>query len=383
MIAAPPSSSPRLGWKKTIIYSLLPALVLLALLEGVARIVEIWIPPRQIDLGQGFDPRVRLFIPSPADPGMLVTNPDREACFRKSQFPIEKPARNMRIFALGESSVNYLDYEFPLLEKRLQEQLAEKVDSVTIVNCGGLSYGSQRIMAIAAEVLQYDPDLIMLYCGHNEFEELEQLAIADLRTLPLQRILSKSALCRFIRDRIASFQISQLQDEHNQRLLAAQPDSNKAWGHTFSPQEIAARMAAFRNNIAIIIQMCRDRRVPIVIGSIPSNLINPYLTGEHAVKYKAIQDLFARGEHEKALPLARDLLKNAGRHQSSDTENGILRSLAAEYGIPLADVEAAIIAAEPHHVPGETLFNDHCHLNPKGNAILCATYEKAILGLFR
>ncbi|HRZ16716.1 MAG TPA: SGNH/GDSL hydrolase family protein, partial [Candidatus Hydrogenedentes bacterium] len=67
------------------------------------------------------------------------------------------------------------------------------------------------------------------------------------------------------------------------------------------------------------------------------------------------------------------------RHQSSDLENAILRELAAENGVPLADVEAAVIAAEPHGVPGETLFNDHCHLNPAGNALLVRVYEKEIL----
>ena len=30
--------------------------------------------------------------------------------------------------------------------------------------------------------------------------------------------------------------------------------------------------------------------------------------------------------------------------------------------------------AEPHHIPGETLFNDHCHLNEKGNEILLQTF---------
>lgn len=371
------------GWKKTLIFSLLPVLVLLGLLETAARIAEVWVPPRQVDLGQGFDAQARLFVPSPGNPELLVTNPEREACFRKQQFLIKKPARNMRIFALGESSVNYLDYEFPLLEKRLQQQLNARFDTVQIINCGGLSYGSQRIMAVAAEVLRYEPDLVMLYCGHNEFEELEQLAIANLKALPLQRILSKSALCRFLRDRMASFQIAQLQEEHNRRLLVAQPDSKKAWGHTFSREEIAARMTAFRNNVALIIQMCKDRHIPIVIGSIPSNLIKPYLTGEPAVKYQEIQAMFAKGEYDKALPLARTILRNAGRHQSSDEENDILRNLASQYNIPLADVEAAIIAAEPHHVPGEALFNDHCHLNLQGNAILSATYEKEIVRLFR
>ena len=52
--------------------------------------------------------------------------------------------------------------------------------------------------------------------------------------------------------------------------------------------------------------------------------------------------------------------------------------MAEKYKVPLADVEQAIIAAEPHQIPGETLFSDRCHLDGDGNAILTATYEKVI-----
>ena len=71
------------------------------------------------------------------------------------------------------------------------------------------------------------------------------------------------------------------------------------------------------------------------------------------------------------------------RSQSSDIENSIIRSLAAKYGLPLADVENAVIQAEPHHVPGETLIRDWCHLNVAGNAIWIEQYEPKILELFR
>ena len=39
------------------------------------------------------------------------------------------------------------------------------------VNCGGLSYASYRLTAILDEVLGYDPDLVIVATGHNEFLE--------------------------------------------------------------------------------------------------------------------------------------------------------------------------------------------------------------------
>ncbi|MGC9054252.1 MAG: SGNH/GDSL hydrolase family protein, partial [Candidatus Hydrogenedens sp.] len=56
-----------------------------------------------------------------------------------------------------------------------------------------------------------------------------------------------------------------------------------------------------------------------------------------------------------------------------------VRELAEKHHIPLADVLSAVERAEPHHIPGETLFNDHCHLNPEGNSIMIHTFEEKIL----
>ena len=60
------------------------------------------------------------------------------------------------------------------------------------------------------------------------------------------------------------------------------------------------------------------------------------------------------------------------------TENQIIRASAARYHVPLADVEALIIAKEPHGVPGETLFTDHCHLNEVGRSHWIRAYEPLI-----
>ena len=94
---------------------LLPVLLIFVFLEGAARIVEYWRPPMQVDVGQGFDKDSLLF--HPVTGGFMETNLDKRVSFQKQQFQMPKPPRTMRIFALGGSSVNYLEYEFSLLEQ--------------------------------------------------------------------------------------------------------------------------------------------------------------------------------------------------------------------------------------------------------------------------
>ena len=379
--AAP--TPPNIGWKKGVLYTLLPVLLFFAALEGAARVFELWRPPLPVDLGQGFDENSRLFVPKAGNPLVFQTNPRKAVSFNHQEFRRRKPADTLRVFVLGGSSVKYLDYELPLLEDRLEEALP-RYAQVEIINCGGLSYGSHRLVLIAAEVLSYAPDLVLVYSGHNEFEELEQLDLAGLDLLPVQRLLDHSALYRLLRDRIASHRIAGLEQDRARRdVVDSIPDASKAWRHEFSEEEVAERMAAYRANLTKIIEMCRERGVPVIIGTVPSNLVKPALPGEAGEAYEAVLELFARERFEEGRALAQRILAGAIRHQASDKENAIIRDLAREYDIPLADVEAAVTAAEPNHIPGETLFNDHCHLNPTGNKILARVYEQRILEVLR
>ncbi len=380
----PPSSPGARQWLVTLAALLLPVVFFFGLLEGAARLYEMWNPPMRVDLGQGFDDSSRLFIPDPADRRMMVTNPDKAVSFKKQSFERVKPPRTLRVFALGGSSVNYLDYEFPLLAERLQKESGW--ERVEIINCGGLSYGSHRLVLIAREILHYEPDMVMIYSGHNEFEEMQQMGLARVPFAPAQRMLARSALYRFLRDWSARRQIAGLEAAARQRALANSiPDSSKSWAHVFTPEEIAGRMRDYRENLTAIITLCRERNVPVVIGTVPSNLVKPSLPGREGERYEQeVRPLFERGDFAAAAALGREILRNASpRHQSSDVENGILRELSRELSVPLADVEAAVIAAEPHGVPGETLFNDHCHLNPEGNKLLIREYEARLLELMK
>jgi len=368
--------------KQRLGYALVAVVALLLLLEGAARVLEIWWPPRAVDYGLGFDPDSRLFATLESDPDQLITHPDKRANFLTARFSAKKPEGVVRIVAIGGSSVRLLEPDFQKLEAALGDRLGRAVD---IINCGGDSYGSHRLVPIAVEMMGYDPDLVVLYTGHNEFEEIEQLDLAALNNLVLRKTLSRSALVRAIRDVVAGYRIESLRDDHNARIMgASRPAHARAWAHRFTAEEIAERMVAFEANLTTILRLCRERGVPIIMGTVPSDHYKPHLPAQDAQRFVRATQRYDNKQWAEGLVIAREVLATTtGRHQTSDVENGIIRRVAEAQQVPLADIEAAVVAAEPDGVPGRTLFMDHCHLNGDGMAIWRKTTQPFIEAALR
>ena len=378
-------SAPRFSTPKVIVFSLLPALVLLAGLEVAARVYEQYVPPRVVDYGLGFLEESRVFVPDPNDPSFRITDPRKQDYFVTQRFAAQKAPGTLRIVFLGESSVNFLNHLLAPWAERLTHALQPVVQRVEFINCGGKSYGSHRLMLVAREMLDYAPDVLLIYMGHNEFEEVEQLKLADLKTARLQAWLAHSALFRFMRDRYAEKYIADLQAAAERRKQAGRlPDQHRAWMYDWREEDVAQRMKTFQENMEYILSLYRSAGIPVLLGTVPSNLMKPHLTGAYGERYeREVLPLFREGRYEEGYAKAQEILRNAPRHQASAAENEILRGLAQKFDVPLVDVEAAVRAAEPHGIPGERLFGDHCHLNAEGNAVLVREYETALLSLLK
>ncbi len=98
----------------------------------------------------------------------------RQDYFRPESFAADKPADEYRVFCLGGSTVQGRPFAIETsftswLELSLQ--VAEPHRSWEVINCGGVSYATYRLIPILQEVLEHQPDLIILYTGHNEFLE--------------------------------------------------------------------------------------------------------------------------------------------------------------------------------------------------------------------
>jgi lysophospholipase L1-like esterase len=109
----------------------------------------------------------------------------RQGYFRPESFAREKGPDELRIFCLGGSTVQGRPFAIETsfttwLELSLQAGQPDR--QWEVVNCGGVSYASYRLVPILEEVLGYQPDLIVIYTGHNEF--LEDRTYAHVKYMP-------------------------------------------------------------------------------------------------------------------------------------------------------------------------------------------------------
>ena len=85
-----------------------------------------------------------------------------------------KSRDEFRIFCLGGSTVQgrpYANETSFTTWLELSLQAADPRRQWQVVNCGGVSYASYRLLPIMKETLQYEPDLYIIYTGQNEFLE--------------------------------------------------------------------------------------------------------------------------------------------------------------------------------------------------------------------
>ena len=87
-------------------------------------------------------------------------------------FPVEKQEGTFRIFCLGGSTTVGFPYgyagSFPLhLRERLRRMFPDR--NIEVINLGMTATNSFTALDLATELPAYDPDLIVVYDGHNEF----------------------------------------------------------------------------------------------------------------------------------------------------------------------------------------------------------------------
>jgi lysophospholipase L1-like esterase len=132
----------------------------------------------------GFSALEPLFALNPLN-NRYETRPERISYFLEDSFFRKKSSDTFRIFVFGGSTVQgrpyALETAFPKwLQINLKAAFPNK--EFEVVNCGGISYASYRLVPIIEECLAYEPDLFILCTGQNEFLEartygpLKQLA---------------------------------------------------------------------------------------------------------------------------------------------------------------------------------------------------------------
>lgn len=390
----------------------------------------------EMDPFHGFSERVRVFEPDRSD-GLYRTR--RAAVlhsFNPQWFRMEKPTDGFRVFVLGGSSA----YGFPWgagasfsahLETSLRDAFPGR--TVEVVNAAAMSYGSHRIRVLVREMLEYQPDALVIYEGHNEFVErrfyrdvLERPEALDRTALLLYRSRLFSVMSRAYRKLAANGSSREAQETRGGAELLGL-DVSREHSVDVSAEEKAEAHLRFEENLRDILKRARAAGVPVYLCTVPSNIRGwrPYqslfpaaLTPEARrlalEDLEAAKELLASGDAARAaerLERARssapghaeiefvlgtaydrlgrfeDALEAYERARDDDASptradremNERIRRAAEMPGVVLVDAEREFRAIAEDGIVGFDLIQDYVHPNRRGHAQIARLLWKAIV----
>lgn len=102
------------------------------------------------------------------------TAPNKTRWFNVQRFSAHKSPNTTRIFCLGGSTTYGRPYDDRTSFCGWLRAFLPSVDPNRrweVINAGGISYASYRVARVMEELAQYEPDLFIIYTGHNEFLE--------------------------------------------------------------------------------------------------------------------------------------------------------------------------------------------------------------------
>ena len=204
----------------------------------------------------------------------------RRKFFKPESFPVDK-AGSRRVFCFGGSTVQGRPFA---TQTSFTTWLEIALNCATpdqhwqVINCGGVSYASYRLVPIVEECLQHDPDMFVICTGHNEF--LEERTYAHVKYasgwLPAtQRALARTRLASVIRG--AVWPDAAQEAEPDRQVLRAEVDAllDYRGGIRAYHRDVQWKQGVVRHyefNLRRMIAIAARHGIPVLLVQPPSNL---------------------------------------------------------------------------------------------------------------
>jgi tetratricopeptide (TPR) repeat protein len=362
-----------------------------------------------------------------AQAGTAVPEPADET------FAVVKPPKTRRIFCLGESTMAGFPYEFhatpsSLLRDRLERLLPDS--DVEVINIGVSAVGSYVVEDFTREILDYDPDLILYYLGHNEFYGIygvgSSVAVkggAWMTRLTIRLLRFRTFL--LLRDTYAAvlrWFAPPAAGEGGSLMGQMVGRGAIAYGGT----EYRAAREVYAENLRRIMGLARERGVPVMFSALVSNVrsMPPFVSvSDSTAAPEAIRELagslaegdaalsggdtlrasaafaeamrldtlnaraafgagvseWGMGRHERARQAflrAKDL--DGLRFRATEDFQRVLRAECAAARVPVAPVDSAFAARSPYGTVGDEWILEHLHPNLDGYALMAESWQEEI-----
>jgi tetratricopeptide (TPR) repeat protein len=419
-------SHPRLSLLKRLIFSGVAILLSFGLIELILLLLGVKPESFMPDPYVGFESTSRLFVESGTH---LETSPQRLQLFNQQSFARDKQNNVFRIFSMGGSTTFGRPYRDQTsfngwMRAFLKVMVPDK--EIEVINAGGVSYASYRVAKLMEELSEYQPDLFVVYTGHNEF--LEDRIYHKLPQIPnslkpltrfARRLRSATLLKRAVNPWIRSGQ----EDKSVSKLLKGDVDA--ILDHTKGPDTYKRDkdgqekvLKHFEFNLHRMVDIATSVGAKVVFVNPSSNLrdVTPFkssfdssLSKEEQQTwqshYDRARDAFERRdpvvtfaaleEAEKIDPMPALLHFSKGRAleatgkfdkakesymKAKDEDvcplralspvSEIIRQVGTEYNIPIVDFIKIQETHSPNGIPGASVFLDHVHPTIESHRLL-------------
>ena len=413
-------------WRNLLVAVLVPAAFFAALELGLALFGVEPVRYRE-DPYVGFAATAPLFVAETGPAGAVTwtTAANKRRLFNEQRFAGEKPRGTYRIFCVGGSTTYGRPYDDATSFCGWLRELLPAVDDSRrweVINAGGVSYASYRSALLMEELARHEPDLFIIYSGHNEF--LEKRTYGGLIATPpavrgLAAWASRTRIWAAMRAGLRRVRPASdpaadpgtVSGTGGPSLLAAEVSTllDASIGPDAYERDDAQRdrvLAHYRFNLARMADIAAAVGARAVLVTPASNLrrSSPFKSqhrdglsqpeldrwgaaweraasaGDPAAALAAADAALAIDDrYAEAHYLRGSLLYGLGRYAEAATAferardedvcplralgpaAEIVRQVAAERGVPVVDFARFVAARAPHGIPGEESFLDHVH----------------------
>ncbi len=315
----------------------------------------------------------------------------------------EKPENGFRVFVLGSSTVLGFPYDQNLmfsriLQERLQDCYPEK--KMEVINTAITAINSFTLLDFIDDVLEEDPDAILIYAGHNEFYGAFGIGSVEktskYRSLTFLHLdLLSLRFYQLLRNAITG--IGGLVSGNNTKqgvrgILMKVIADNKEIGYKSKIYNIG--IENYRKNIDHLLKKAKRKNVPVFISNLISNVkdLKPFCSVA-TTDYPLALDIYNSGvksEREGNFEIAKENYYRAKdldciRFRASEEINEIIHELAVKYNANLVPMKSNYEEASANRLIGNNLLTEHVHPNIEGYFLMADAFfnelaESKIIG---
>ena len=287
-----------------------------------------------------------------------------------------------------------------MLQQRFKRIYPDK--EIEIISTAMSAINSYSLLDFTDEIIEIEPDLILIYAGHNEFVGImgvgSALASQNSRSTTLMFLaLKELKLFQLMQSVIAFFQNQEQSTDSNllntnnsvnKRTLMAQIAKEK--NITLNSELYNQGVTQFSDNLDLILEKYNAKNIPVLISTLASNEKDqsPFASGEGETSanshFENAQSLLQQKKYHKALQAfiqAKD--KDQLRFRAPSQFNEIIKQKVDVQSnkklLHLVDAETMIRKDSNNGIIGFQHMHEHLHPNARGYFLLAEAFVKKIV----